>query len=113
MPHDDHIRRVAALDQDHRLLVAAAGFGGAHALGTLEPEEPDDEGDERQSDERDDPAVRGHGAILFGSKKRRRLALLTTVTELKAMAAAAISGERSNPKNGYRSPIATGMPSVL
>ena len=36
-----------------------------------------------------------------------------TETELRLMAAAAIIGESSSPKNGYRSPAATGTPSAL
>src|SRR5262245_33582431 len=40
--HDDGVRRVAALHQDHRLLITAARLPGPHAFGSLEPEEPDD-----------------------------------------------------------------------
>jgi hypothetical protein len=35
-----------------------------------------------------------------GTKRRRRFAFVTTVTELKAIAAAAISGESRTPKAG-------------
>src|SRR5262245_6900907 len=43
--HDDRIGRIAALHQDHRLLVAAAHLAGAHAACALEPEEPGEEDD--------------------------------------------------------------------
>ncbi|MBC7405082.1 MAG: hypothetical protein H7252_05305 [Cytophaga sp.] len=42
-----------------------------------------------------------------------RSALPVTDTELKLIAAAAIIGESSNPKNGYSRPVATGTPSAL
>jgi hypothetical protein len=42
-----------------------------------------------------------------------RRALAITDTELKLMAAAAIIGLSSRPKNGYRMPAATGTPRVL
>lgn len=41
-----------------------------------------------------------YAALHFGRKRRRRLALVTTVTELKAIAAPAMSGDSSTPKNG-------------
>lgn len=44
---------------------------------------------------------------------RKRNAFPITDTELKLIAAAAIIGLRSNPKNGYSTPDAIGMPSVL
>jgi len=44
---------------------------------------------------------------------RRRRELLTTETELRAMAAAANSGFRRMPKNGYSAPAATGIPRML
>lgn len=40
-------------------------------------------------------------------------ALLMTDTELKLMAAAAIIGDKSIPKNGYNTPAATGTPTML
>ena len=40
-------------------------------------------------------------------------ALLITDTELKLIAAAAIIGESSTPKNGYSNPAATGTPNML
>ncbi len=43
-------------------------------------------------------------------KARRRLALPTTVTDEKAMAAPASSGLSSNPKKGNKTPIAIGNP---
>lgn len=43
----------------------------------------------------------------------RRSALVMTDTELRLMAAAAIIGLRSNPKNGYRTPAAIGIPRAL
>ncbi len=42
-----------------------------------------------------------------------RSALLTTLTELKLMAAAAIIGLSWMPKAGYRMPAAMGMPTTL
>ena len=44
---------------------------------------------------------------------RRRRELLTTDTELSAMAAAANCGLRRIPKNGYNAPAAMGMPMML
>ena len=40
-------------------------------------------------------------------------ALTITDTELKLIAAAAMMGESSKPKNGYSTPAAMGMPSTL
>jgi hypothetical protein len=40
-------------------------------------------------------------------------ALAITETELKLMAAAAIIGFRSNPKAGYKTPAASGIPTAL
>lgn len=40
-------------------------------------------------------------------------ALAITETELKLMASAAIIGESTRPNAGYRTPAATGIPSVL
>lgn len=42
-----------------------------------------------------------------------RNAFVTTDTELKLMAAAAIIGESSSPKNGYSTPAAIGTPTAL
>ncbi len=39
--------------------------------------------------------------------------LLITETELKLIAAAAMIGDRSNPKNGYNTPAAMGTPTEL
>ena len=44
---------------------------------------------------------------------RSRRALLMTLTEDSAIAAAAMTGERSRPNAGYRMPAATGMPATL
>ncbi len=44
---------------------------------------------------------------------RRRSALVITETELNVIAAAAMIGLRSSPKNGYSTPAATGMPIEL
>jgi hypothetical protein len=43
----------------------------------------------------------------------RRSALAITETELKVIAALAIIGLSSRPKKGYRTPAATGTPTVL
>ena len=45
--------------------------------------------------------------------RRRRRALLTTDTELKLIAAAAIIGFSRMPKNGKSTPAATGTPTLL
>ena len=39
--------------------------------------------------------------------------MLITDTELKLIAAAAIMGDSSSPKTGYKTPAATGMPTEL
>ncbi len=57
--------------------------------------------------------IGGHATPPWGWKKRNRLALVTTVTELKAMAAAAINGKSNKPVNGYNRPVATGTPRTL
>lgn len=44
---------------------------------------------------------------------RKRKALLMTDTELRLIASAAMIGDSSCPVNGYRSPAANGIPSVL
>lgn len=44
---------------------------------------------------------------------RSRNAFAITDTELRLMAALAIIGDSSTPKNGYSTPAATGMPSAL
>ena len=44
---------------------------------------------------------------------RRRSALVISDTELKLIAAAAIMGLSSSPKNGYRIPAAIGTPTEL
>jgi hypothetical protein len=45
--------------------------------------------------------------------RRRRRALPMTDTELKVMAALAITGLSKRPKNGYSTPAAIGTPSML
>lgn len=47
------------------------------------------------------------------SSRFNRSALVTTDTELKVIAAAAIMGLSRMPKNGYRSPAAIGTPRLL
>jgi hypothetical protein len=44
---------------------------------------------------------------------RSRSAFAITETELKVMAALAMAGLNSKPKNGYRTPAATGTPMML
>ena len=44
---------------------------------------------------------------------RKRKALAITLTEDRAMAAAATTGESSQPKKGYSTPAARGMPATL
>ena len=45
--------------------------------------------------------------------KRRRRALAITLTEDRAIAAAAMIGDSSRPKTGYRTPAAIGTPAAL
>ena len=45
--------------------------------------------------------------------RRNLFALLTTVSEDIAIAAPAIIGLSSSPKNGYKIPAAIGMPKIL
>src|SRR5882672_6513120 len=45
--------------------------------------------------------------------RRSRSEFVTTLTEDRAMAAAAMMGDRSIPKTGYNAPAATGTPSAL
>jgi hypothetical protein len=52
-------------------------------------------------------------AIDLGLKFRNRKALLTTETELKAIAAPAIIGFSSQPKMGNKMPAAIGIPAML
>src|SRR5512133_618145 len=52
----------------------------------------------------------GSGA---GCQRRNRLALVTTDSDDRAIAAAAMIGDRWMPKNGYNSPAAIGMPTAL
>jgi hypothetical protein len=52
--------------------------------------------------------IRSHSSIL-----RRRSELVMTDTELKLIAAAAMIGESSKPKNGYKTPAAIGTPAAL
>jgi hypothetical protein len=44
---------------------------------------------------------------------RSRSALPMTLTDDRAMAAAATTGDNSMPENGYRTPAASGMPATL
>lgn len=57
--------------------------------------------------------LHGQSSFRHTSARRRRRALPTTETELKLMAAAAITGDKSSPKNGYSTPAAIGTPKVL
>ena len=55
------------------------------------------------------PATRGYSIFTV----RRRSALLMTLTDDSAIAAAATTGDSSHPKNGYSTPAASGMPATL
>ncbi len=61
------------------------------------------------------PSIHGSMATVapYRSTRRNRSALPMTDTELKLIAAAAIIGDSSSPKNGYRTPAATGTPAAL
>ena len=58
------------------------------------------------------PAALGTGSGLE-LNPRRRFALDTTESELSAIAAAAIIALKRQPKNGYSTPAATGMPTMF
>ena len=47
------------------------------------------------------------------ASRRSRSALPTTDTELTLIASAAMTGDNSNPVNGYNTPAAIGIPSAL
>src|SRR5216683_4079445 len=102
----DHVRGVATLDQDHRLLVATRGERRTLSTFAWSPEEPGNTYHQRQSSEKNQKIGECHGCVSFdccvsfGCHLRKRLALVTTVTELAAIAAAAISGLSSNPVKG-------------
>ena len=51
--------------------------------------------------------------IYFDLNLLKRFALVTTVTELNAIAAPAIIGESRTPKNGKSKPAAIGKPNPL
>ena len=51
--------------------------------------------------------------LLFGLYPLINKALPTTLTEEKAIAAAAIAGFKSQPVKGYKMPAATGIPMTL
>ena len=68
-----------------------------------ESEVPDDKAHHYQSRQINTENARRHQGLSIekeGRKKRSRLALLTTVTELKAMAEPAMTGDRRIPKTG-------------
>ena len=60
-----------------------------------------------ENDARCTPPLRYNRAL------RSRNALPITDTELKLIASAAISGDSSQPVNGYSTPAARGIPSAL
>ena len=49
----------------------------------------------------------------YSARRRSRRALPITETELRLIAALAIIGLSSSPKNGYSTPAASGMPTTL
>jgi len=51
--------------------------------------------------------------LSYNSALRNLKELVITDTELKLIAAAAITGLSKTPKNGYSTPAASGMPSEL
>ncbi len=55
----------------------------------------------------------GNDQAALTRNRLSRRALLTTVTDDRPMAAAAKIGLNSRPKNGYSTPAATGMSTVL
>lgn len=100
MVDDDHVGRVGALDDDRGLLRAGGGERRPDAGSARAPEEPRNAGDREQAGDRHQDLIDGHGWASLGFQVRNRLALLTTVTELKAIATEAISGESSRPVSG-------------
>ena len=57
--------------------------------------------------------LRHSTSVCYSFTLRRRKALVTTETELIAMAAPANIGESSSPNAGYSTPAAMGTPSAL
>ena len=51
--------------------------------------------------------------MYYNGALRKRNALAMTETELNAIAALAIIGDKSNPSTGYSTPAAIGMPMLL
>ena len=70
----------------------------------------EDQGEQHRDRE---PVRNGDQPDSENAGRRSRSALPMTETELKLMAAAAIIGERSSPKNGYSAPAAIGTPAAL
>ena len=81
------------------------------------PSASGDDGDRDQVGRVRDPgAQRPVGDVVGGGrgwKRRSRSALVTTLTELIAIAALASTGSSSSPSHQYRAPAATGMSSTL
>jgi hypothetical protein len=70
--------------------------------------------DQRQHDQgENDGGAHETNLLPADQVARRRNALPITETDEKLIASAAISGESSSPKAGYRTPAAIGMPSAL
>ena len=82
----------------------------ASATGAAEPEPPDDHPDQQQADQIHQYHAHNDSRAL---NQRKRLALLTTVTDDMAMAAPAIIGLSNRPSTGYNTPAAIGTPSEL
>ena len=109
-PHDERI------DDENR-----QGLGLGEAVQGHETEErgddphAKDEGRHHQRDTRQEsprrPWVAGREVQIVTFRSRKALAM--TVTELRLMAAAAIMGESTRPKTGYRAPAAMGIPMAL
>src|ERR1700744_6052019 len=55
----------------------------------------------------------GHSSPYVSFSRLRRRLFVTTLNELKAMAALASTGLSSNPQTGYRTPAAMGIPITL
>jgi len=75
-------------------------IGGWLLRRVRDPEVPDDPADQQHGEDIDDEDIRAHEPASLGRKARSRLALVTTVTELNAIAAPAIMGLSRMPKNG-------------
>lgn len=111
---NDPVRTVAALDRNADLLHAGRiGYGcDPFPLAEKVPQHQSDHAD--ASDNYDDLCcVHIYAPCLASLKDRSRKLFVKTETLERLIAALAMTGERSHPKNGYKIPAATGIPITL